>query len=731
MFSQCAKRAHRFHLLLATSFCLLLHPVYSVFLPNLNVSADHQAHAKPGGPYFSVDWNLDGIEVVTVDATQSHTHFFHHGPPPVSGTIVSYQWYSVVSGKKLLETSSPFLTANFYVGVTLLKLVVTDSTGDTAQAYTYVSVRKPSPHEMQPPQVQYIQPPAGPISGATLITVHGIAFYNNPSVSFAGSFIKPHVISNTKLTFRAPPVDRAKHVRVYVTTGFGTSAQIVTFQYRTSNANPVHFRPALVRSSAGQEFYLPEITSIKIGPDASYYVGSQDGYIYVLNIDRHLIVRSFCKSHSAGPHRSVLGLAFDPNAHDPYRLFVSTSVLEWPTKPGGITWHNGRVELWMRRGADLCPSRIRHVITGLPVSVTDHGVSALVFRPDGKLLIAVAGATNGGVPTSTDGSVIAIPESPLSAAILLADVNKENFDGRILYEPNNDPGKARVVSGDVKVFAAGLRSVFGMTRHSGGKIYALDNGPNIGFGPVAVDCGRAGGELNFRDKLLQILPGRFYGHANWNRGRFDKRQCAYVRGDSRDKGMRYTAAVALVESSTNGIVEYTANLFDGKMRGDLVLSRLSWTAEGILLRGKLNERGTGLRQDSQQLYNDSGIAVEMGPRGELIMPKIKQGKILGMIPVERNERKLRVISVVPNRGPRDGGNVVMVSGDGLKKGVRIEFGGLECERYWYPTEDGSIVRCQVPPYEAGRLQVEVIAWDGEQVSYRSRRWEYEYMEQQG
>lgn len=36
----------------------------------------HQAHAKPGEPYKLVDWDGNGQEEVTFDATESHSHYF-------------------------------------------------------------------------------------------------------------------------------------------------------------------------------------------------------------------------------------------------------------------------------------------------------------------------------------------------------------------------------------------------------------------------------------------------------------------------------------------------------------------------------------------------------------------------------------------------------------------------------------------------------------------------------
>eukprot|EP00171_Calliarthron_tuberculosum_P005563 IDg5563t1 len=99
---------------------------------------DHQAHSKPGGPYFVVDWDGNGEEVVSLDASESHSHYFNFGPPPKSGVIVNYHWESAATGKTITKTKSPYITGTFYFGITILKLTVTDNMGDKATGWTYI-----------------------------------------------------------------------------------------------------------------------------------------------------------------------------------------------------------------------------------------------------------------------------------------------------------------------------------------------------------------------------------------------------------------------------------------------------------------------------------------------------------------------------------------------------------------------------------------------------------------
>jgi hypothetical protein len=92
----------------------------------------------------------------------------------------------------------------------------------------------------------------------------------------------------------------------------------------------------------------------------------------------------------------------------------------------------------------------------------------------------------------------ALQESPLSAAILIADVNKPGFNGKVTYgwlpsapkaiTAGNAPSDARfgdwvqVTGGNVAVYASGYRNPFGTTVRRDGKVMVTDNGPNGKFG---------------------------------------------------------------------------------------------------------------------------------------------------------------------------------------------------------------------------------------------------------
>lgn len=722
--------------LVTVSSALLLTVQISVAVASskrLKTKIGHQAHARPGGAYFEVDWTRKGFVKVTLDASNSHTHYSDPKNPNRVGFLRNYKWYNLTDGTRFASLSYPCLTKKFYLGATKIKLAVTDNTGDVSEATTYVKVRNPMPHEIRRPILKTIEPHEGPISGGTYVTVRGAAFYNNPVIRFGPTVIHGQVHSEKEITFEAPSVPHARIVRVSIETGFGISQQSLTFRYKRSLENPVQFRDTVVKTSEGKQFKIAMMTCIKLGPDGQYYIGTRGGFIFTVSINRSFVVKSSCRSSSVGLGRSVLGLGIDPMevstksetaTVSTFSIYASTSLL-MQNELGG-EWDNGHVEVWEKRPKTKCVEFVKVLISGLPVSTRDHSVSALVFHPDGNLLVSVGGSTNAGVP-KMGKDMFKLPESPLSGAILSFPFRRSYFNGNITYNWPKNPGKTEKASGTVQVYAAGIRNVFGMMLHSNGHVYGVDNGPNIGYGLAATGCGRTGGQVEFVDKLIKIRRGAYYGHPNWNRGRKDKRQCKFIAGDSENMGRDYTAAMLSVESSTNGIVEYTANRFDGSLMGQLILSQLAWEVAGEVSAVKLNKEGNRV-EDVRQLYTNSGIAVEMGMFGELVIPSYGRGNILVLAPTEKHIPSLRVIAVNPSQGLAGGGNFVTVTGNGLKRGDDIWFGNRKCTDIKW-TRIKSELRCRVPRYKGGPRKVSIIVKRRRSKQYSSKRNapKYEYL----
>lgn len=204
---------------------------------------------------------------------------------------------------------------------------------------------------------------------------------------------------------------------------------------------------------------------IVYGPDGRLYAtvlenGGRQGAVYVMDAD------GAAQRYAPAPGRSFhspVGLAFQPGTAV---LYVSSRLA--PVAGGGL-WRvqpDGSAEL---------------VLNDLPCcfSLIDNQPAGMVFGPDGYLYLGVGALTDHLEPVDPRLQNYAELQ-PLEASIL-----------RI--QPH---------TGQVDIFASGIRSPYDLTFDSGGQFYATDNGVAAGPG----------------DRLLAVSAGGNYGWPYW-RGR--------------------------------------------------------------------------------------------------------------------------------------------------------------------------------------------------------------------
>jgi glucose/arabinose dehydrogenase len=361
-------------------------------------------------------------------------------------------------------------------------------------------------------------------------------------------------------------------------------------------------------------------TTLAFGPDGRLYVGQLDGQVVALRLDGQALVDAevIAPADALG---DVLGIAFNPaGPTQPVTLYVSHTQLyageDGPPFAGKVS---------KLVAPDFTPV---DVVTGLPVSAAEHGTNAIAFDAAGRLYIAQGGTTNAGVPSERHSR----PETPLSGAILLADLRDPAFDGAIMYDTlERATHEAGLVSGDVRVFASGFRNPYDLVVHSNGLIYATDNGPNAPDGPRSTGCATEDDGPHGPDELNLIIEGRYYGHPNRNRGRIDERQCVYRAPD--DASGESTPPIATLSyfASADGIAEYTSDAFGGRMRGDLVY--VEW-ARGRVWRVVLSGDGLAVESISQLLPEplERPLDVAVGPDGALYIAEMGADRIAVFTP---------------------------------------------------------------------------------------------------
>lgn len=250
-------------------------------------------------------------------------------------------------------------------------------------------------------------------------------------------------------------------------------------------------------------------TAVARGPNGRLYVGTGIGEVLSYDLDANGVPVGTPRRFTPFGEftRTIIGLRFDPaSTSTNLKLWVSNNEL-------GITdMPNSTGKVSVLTGPSLTA---RDAIVGLPRSVKDHMTNGLDFGPDGRLYIAQASNNGyGGAEPGWGGR----QEDPLSAAILVADVNAPTFPRTV----DVTPGRYDADSGPVRRYATGVRNAYDLAWHPNGRLYAPVNesaggstpaGPD-GSPPALTDLGPG------RDFLAHIEQGRYYGHPNPSIGRY-------------------------------------------------------------------------------------------------------------------------------------------------------------------------------------------------------------------
>ncbi|MBD2194373.1 MULTISPECIES: DUF4347 domain-containing protein [Calothrix] len=437
------------------------------------------------------------------------------------------------------------------------------------------------------------------------------------------------------------------------------------------------------------------------GPDGRLYVGFYDGSIRAYTFDDNYNVTAIQAINTIKGlyNAQILGIAFNPYDTEP-KIYVSHSKLY--ANGGGafpetqLSPYSGEVSVLS--GANF--SNRQSLISGIGVSNHDHGVNGLEFDNKGDLYIVVGSNTNAGITADEIGGV---PESYFTAAMLKAEITKANFNGKIEYTvpagsivPTSFPsgytpppgetigaedhqlngGVANVVPGvDVSVYASGLRNSFDLVYTTKGKIYATDNGANAGFGDFSTSATTQQPMVSGSpDELNLITQGAYYGSPNRNRGRTDDRQNVYYKASDPSIPGKYTAPIATMTASTNGIVEYRATAFNGQLRGNLLAQ--DWN--GPIYRFQMNADGTQVKQKDTMTGVLDGLDLLTGPGGALLGIDLSDDAIAVATPLDPAAINMTVYDIFPWRAPAIGGQSFVLGGDnfGTLADTTVTVGGV-------------------------------------------------------
>lgn len=611
------------------------------------------------------------------------------------------------------------------------------------------------------PIISSIDPPFGRTEGGGTTKITGFGLFLPLKVIFGKTTVTPSAeTSSTSQMFVLPPaVENPGTVQVFVKGVTGTSSNSLNYEYG-SDCDPIRFDVEELKHPDGATLSIDQPTAISIWQDGEIYIGTRKGIVYAAKFDyeSHLVT-SLCHSEklmdekykdNSGKFapRSILGLTFDPRDKIP-RPYVAVSTLFWE-KAGEISssnlegWSNGAVERFKEGSADTkskdanqCLEYDQNIVRYLPVSDGDHSVNELVFTQDGDLLIAVGSNTNAGLPFVTLGGNW---DSYFSGAILVAHLSRgDDFNGTIQYSTPENLRTAVPATDDVELYATGFRNPFVLTMIRSGKIYSIDMGPNCRFGNVSSSCDQYNeteaemrstssaepfpgyavvgqeGECKYgdnrNDKLVEILPGKFYGHSNLQRAMHINaaEECVWIDPNTglspppakKQPPKNYEHNIAQLKSPMTGLREYGSNLFCGKLRGDLILS----VYQGInTFRLERNDNGNIAGKPSL-LHPTSALRIEETAHGSLILPGyLDDINVQVLKPKVRDNDGLFAVNAVPFRHGQEGGTTLLIGGWGFSKNVTVIVGEGACDIVRASSRE---ILCRVPPFKGSKLLVSV------------------------
>ena len=383
-------------------------------------------------------------------------------------------------------------------------------------------------------------------------------------------------------------------------------------------------------------------TSLQFGPDGRLYVGQQDGLIRIYSVTRNA-----ANSYTVTATQTISTIQSMPNRNDngqlnanvTTRLITGILVTGTATNPVIYVTHSDPRIGGDSSGTDLnldtnssMISRLTwtgsawqklDLVRGLPRSEENHAANGMQLDTVNNILyVAMGGNTNKG---ATSNNFALLPEYALSAAILSIDltaIGNTTYDLPTLNDQTragtsdaNDPfggndglNQAMVVpGGPVQVYAPGFRNPYDIVITQLGRMYAIDNGGNAGWGDVPIGEGPSGACTNgvnepgttSPDSLHFITgPGYYGGHPNPTRANtantFNSTNPQSpvsvgnpVECDYREAGPA-SGALATFGASTNGLAEYTTSNFGGAMLGNLLAASFN----NIIYRIRLNPAGT-------------------------------------------------------------------------------------------------------------------------------------------
>jgi len=351
-------------------------------------------------------------------------------------------------------------------------------------------------------------------------------------------------------------------------------------------------------------------STLTIGPDNNLYAASIDGIINSYSIENDGNLKLNNSYEIFGKNKKLLiGLHFDPNANE-NNLIAWITYSDSPNVEKGPAWNGRLARIKLNPNSSLVLEN-KLILTNLPRSGSDHLTNSIDFGKDGLLYISQGSNTANGLANHSP-QWLNRSESLLSGAILTFDKSKlpnklpldtKTIDGGGVYDPFTEDAP-------LTIYATGVRNAYDIVWHSNGKLFATLNGsssgeitptsnknsplyikpnPNYNYtGPNNIPSINKV-EPSQNDYLASIKKGKYYGHPNPLRAEYilnhgdsdvDNKEYNGIKPDPNFDEYVYDFGK---HSSSNGIIEYKSTVFNGKLIGSLIITRLASYYNDIII----------------------------------------------------------------------------------------------------------------------------------------------------
>jgi glucose/arabinose dehydrogenase len=283
-------------------------------------------------------------------------------------------------------------------------------------------------------------------------------------------------------------------------------------------------------------------------------------------------------------------------------------------------------------------------VIGLPSGW--HPLNGGTFGPDGRLYVSVGSMNRLGHDPIR-------PETPLSAAVVVADVRSPKFNGGRLpldvqttAPVNYDP---YAKDAPLKLYATGFRELYRLCWHSNGSLYGgVNQNDGTGRADTPSKLGVPSLKSVFPDEdLVRVVEGAYYGHPNPSRNEYVLMGGNPTAGVDPWEVPEYPVGVkpephfnpanlifnlkTINGTSANGCCEYTP---PGPLKGRLLICFYEGTH--TVHTFAFNARGTAvtdhrplLGEDSESLKFTQPLDVAVHPGGRVYVADFGEWKSFG------------------------------------------------------------------------------------------------------